>query len=117
MNETRRREVVATLRNLLTTDSWPEVDVLTADVRAAAEELERPAPLRMLMWCPECGERHVDAGRYAARPHHTHACQGCGHVWRPAVEDTVGVRHLRGFKDPPCDDATCSTCVTGEPCR
>lgn len=53
----------------------------------------------MLLWCPECGERHVDVGDWATRPHHTHACQYCGHVWRPAIVDTVGVQFLPGFKD------------------
>lgn len=37
----------------------------------------------MLLWCPECGARHIDENEYATKPHHTHACQGCGMVWRP----------------------------------
>jgi hypothetical protein len=53
----------------------------------------------MLLWCPECGERHVDEGEFADRPHHTHACQNCGHAWRPAIVPTVGVRFLPGFKN------------------
>ena len=53
----------------------------------------------MLLWCPECGERHVDVGKFATKVHHTHACQCCGHVWRPAVPPTVGVQFLPGFKD------------------
>lgn len=56
--------------------------------------------LPMLLWCPECGERHVDKGAFATKPHHTHACQHCGHCWRPAVVATVGVQYLPGFKDP-----------------
>lgn len=32
--------------------------------------------------------------------HHTHACQSCGMVWRPALVATVGVRFLPGFKNP-----------------
>jgi rubredoxin len=51
----------------------------------------------MLLWCPECGERHVDAGEFSTKPHTTHACQYCGMVWRPAVVNTVGVRFLPGF--------------------
>lgn len=31
--------------------------------------------------------------------HHTHACQHCGMVWRPAVVPTVGVYFLPGFKN------------------
>lgn len=54
-------------------------------------------PIPMLLWCPECGERHVDVGEYATQGHHTHACQHCGHVWRPAVVPTCGVQFLPGF--------------------
>lgn len=53
----------------------------------------------MLLWCPECGDRHVDSEAWASRPHHTHACQYCGHVWRPAIVNTIGVQFLPGFKD------------------
>jgi hypothetical protein len=42
--------------------------------------------------------RHVD--EYATKPHHTHACQSCGGVWRPAIVYTVGVQFLPGFKNP-----------------
>ena len=56
-------------------------------------------PIPMLMWCPECGERHVDIGEFATKPHHTHACQHCGHCWRPAIGATIGVQFLPGFKN------------------
>ena len=58
-------------------------------------------PIPMLLWCPACGERHVDKGKFATKPHHTHACQSCGMVWRPTIEPTVGVQFLPGFKDRP----------------
>lgn len=60
-------------------------------------------PIPMLLWCPApgCGERHVDVGEFATKPHHTHACQHCGMVWRPAIVPTVGVQFLPGFKDEP----------------
>lgn len=51
----------------------------------------------MLLWCPECGERHIDEGEFATRSHATHACQNCGMVWRPALVPTVGVRFLPGY--------------------
>lgn len=57
------------------------------------------APLRLIMTCPQCCARHIDAGEFATKPHHTHACQNCGLVWRPAIEPTVGVQFLEGFKD------------------
>lgn len=56
-------------------------------------------PIQMLLTCPVCGERHIDAGVFETKPHHTHACQFCGTVWRPAINATVGVRFLPGFKD------------------
>ena len=54
----------------------------------------------MLLHCPLCSGRHVDAGEFATKVHHTHACQFCGHVWRPALVATVGVQFLPGFKSP-----------------
>lgn len=60
---------------------------------------ESDHPIPMLLWCPACGERHIDEGEFATRFHHTHACQECGMVWRPAVVATVGVYHLPGFKN------------------
>lgn len=55
----------------------------------------------MRLNCPECRELHIDEGEFATKPHHTHACQACGHVWRPAVVPTTGVRFLPGFKTSP----------------
>lgn len=56
-------------------------------------------PVPLLLYCPECSERHIDEGEFATKYHHTHACQHCGHVWRPAVCYTVGVQFLPGFKN------------------
>lgn len=51
----------------------------------------------MLLACPVCGARHIDEGEFATKLHHTHACQNCGMVWRPAIVPTVGVQFLPGF--------------------
>jgi len=69
-----------------------------ADALYAHLKIVKPADqaIPMLLWCPQCGERHIDAGE---KLHHTHACQECGHVWRPAIVATVGVKYLPGFKD------------------
>jgi hypothetical protein len=56
------------------------------------------SPIPMLLNCPVCGERHIDEGEFAEKPHHTHACQSCGTVWRPAKINTVGVQFLPGYK-------------------
>lgn len=58
---------------------------------------ERAIP--MLLICPQCGRRHIDEGNWRSQKHHTHACQFCGMVWRPAVVDTVGVQFLPGMKN------------------
>lgn len=60
-----------------------------------------PIPIRLS--CPMCGTLHIDVDEFAVKPHHTHACQHCGHVWRPAIVCTVGVQFLPGFKDDDSD--------------
>lgn len=75
--------------------------------RESLEPLSNPPatsvapPIPMLLTCPACGARHIDAGDFVTKVHHTHACQRCGMVWRPAIVPTVGVRFLPGFKDAP----------------
>lgn len=56
-------------------------------------------PVPMILTCPSCSARHIDEGEFATKAHHTHACQSCGMVWRPALVATVGVRFLPGFKN------------------
>lgn len=58
-------------------------------------------PIPMILTCPirGCCARHIDVGEFATKVHHTHACQECGHVWRPAVVATCGVQFLPGFKN------------------
>lgn len=68
-------------------------------VKASETIAVTPIPIRLV--CPECGMLHIDEGEFATKPHHTHACQGCGLTWRPAVAYTVGVRFLPGFKNDP----------------
>jgi len=51
----------------------------------------------MILTCPSCGERHIDEAEFAEVAHHTHACQSCGMVWRPAKVNTHGVRFLPGY--------------------
>ena len=62
-------------------------------------EVLKPPPVPMRLHCPDCHALHIDEGEFAKKPHHTHACQHCGNVWRPAVEPTFGVRFLPGFKN------------------
>lgn len=76
-------------------------DMPTAHTAAPESVVDTETAIPMRLQCPVCGELHVDAGRFATQLHHTHACQHCGTVWRPAVVHTVGVRFLPGFKDEP----------------
>lgn len=62
-------------------------------------QLSSGVPIPMRLPCPTCGALHIDVGRFGTQPHHTHACQHCGAVWRPALVNTVGVRFLPGFKN------------------
>lgn len=80
-------------------DAIRERDLFMAMANEFRGRLVNPDPVPMLLWCPECGERHVDAGEFEKKPHHTHACQSCGMVWRPAKVATVGVAFLPGCKN------------------
>lgn len=97
---------------------------------AAFVEFQELAGVPMLLWCPQCHTRHIDEGEFEFRPHHTHACQSCGMVWRPAIVFTRGVEFLPGFKNnnprivppPPSDSprdhqlnsqGVCKTCNPG----
>jgi hypothetical protein len=96
----------ARLEEILALADSPGRVVYPGEVTALAAEVERrrsapvesvPVPMRLV--CEGCGELHIDEGEFATKPHHTHACQHCGAVWRPAIVATVGVRFLPGFKN------------------
>lgn len=67
--------------------------------QVCADKVRGLRPIQMLLTCPACRARHIDEGEFATKLHHTHACQKCGMVWRPAIEHTLGVRFLPGFKN------------------
>ena len=95
--EDRRKEIqVANRRSDLAERELAEARTFEQKLSARLADLTAPVP--MLLWCPACGERHVD-GEQFPKIHHTHACQFCGLVWRPAIVPTVGVVFLPGFKD------------------
>lgn len=70
---------------------------------ALAGNADRSAPIAMRLPCEKCGTLHIDVGKFATHPHHTHTCQNksCGLTWRPAKEHTVGVRFIPGFENDP----------------
>jgi predicted RNA-binding Zn-ribbon protein involved in translation (DUF1610 family) len=96
----RLEEMVAAGERARISDT--EILLLAGEVkrRRDAGGIEAPGePIPMRLPCPSCGELHIDEGEFATKPHHTHACQACGMVWRPAIVPTVGVRFLPGFKN------------------
>lgn len=78
-----------------------------------AEQLR--APIDMVLYCPKCGEQHIDEPQthqpegvdvafvWTNPPHRTHLCHSCGYRWRPADVATNGVAAVktRGKDDDP----------------
>lgn len=68
-------------------------------------------PIDMLLYCPHCGELHVDEPNaekgWDNPPHRSHECQLCGWVWRPADVPTNGVAAIqtKGKLDKPARPA------------
>lgn len=85
-------------RNTLSGEVRAEV---TAHIRRIEAELEKPmAPLELLIICPRCHMQHVDEGRFAKKPHRSHACQGCGLTFQASGSvESIGVRFFTGYKD------------------
>lgn len=75
-------------------------------------------PINMLLFCPQCGEQHIDEAKphvcetcgksesecicvtfeaWLNPPHKSHRCNNpaCNHVWRPADVATNGVKDLK----------------------
>ncbi len=75
----------------------PEADTLcpwcreAQDVEAQRDRLQRACDEglpREYLECPACHAQHIEGPRHdnpaidgRKRPHHTHRCYGCGHVW------------------------------------
>lgn len=88
-------------------DATGDLMDLAAD-RIQALEAERAKPIPMILFCPACGEQHIDepepslgkrfldpgAKEWTNPPHRSHLCQGCGHIWRPADVATEGVARI-----------------------
>lgn len=71
----------------------------TMEFTLRADEGHPMETIPMILTCPSCGERHIDEKGFEHVAHHTHACQHCGFVWRPAKVNTHGVRFLPGYKN------------------
>jgi hypothetical protein len=63
---------------------------------SAAYTATAPAPIPMLLYCPNCGQQHIDepderTPDWTNPPHRSHLCHDCGCIWRPADVPTNGV--------------------------
>lgn len=61
------------------------------DAQTAEVERKKYFPTDLALWCPNCGERHIDEGEWRTRVHTTHKCEHCHHEWRPHEFPTMGV--------------------------
>lgn len=102
-------EAVADKRSFAMPESFTITDgTYSATVReVAAEIIDNTChySIDMILPCPKCGVRHVDAPEpengWTNPPHKSHLCAACGCVWRPADVWTNGVTAIktRGEKD------------------
>lgn len=108
--------------------SFAATDRIWALLEPARRALQsaQPAPIPMILHCPNCGLQHIDApddprGQIKCQknpqcaepcgewcgwtnpPHKSHKCAGCLHIWRPADVPTTGVKEIRtkGKNDSP----------------
>ncbi len=82
--------------------SWSSIESFckqAAQIQLKVESDKIAEPIPMILICPGCLARHIDEGDFKTKSHHTHACQSCGFVWRPAIVPTIGVQFLPGFKN------------------
>lgn len=48
-------------------------------------------PEKLVLFCPRCSGQHEDVGEWSTRPHRSHLCHYCKHLWRPQPFTTFGV--------------------------
>lgn len=81
----------------------------------APAALPAVSPQPMTLFCPFCGMRHIDEGKWATTPHRTHQCQFCFKDFRlfdyptvgiapvspqPPSADQLGVSSAKQYRDP-----------------
>lgn len=108
----------------------PRKQTVSDDMEKWAAETPTSQPIDMVLFCPACGERHIDApcqdipgkvlregvwvevpcvikandaNAWTNPPHRSHRCDSCGHIWRPADVPTNGVAAIKtkGKADSP----------------
>lgn len=90
-----------------------------ATVCAALRRAMEPVP--MLLYCPACGQQHIDRddptkdatglkvhsgilgdAHWKNPPHRSHLCNFCGHIWRPSDHATTGVASIETKGENDC---------------
>lgn len=72
---------------------------------AELEKGQETAPIPMILFCPQCGEQHIDAPEpgtdWDNPPHRSHTCHTCKTIFRPCDRFTTGVAAIEthGTKD------------------
>jgi predicted RNA-binding Zn-ribbon protein involved in translation (DUF1610 family) len=79
----------------------------------AVVDAAQPDPIDMILYCPNCGQQHIDEPGETTRwannehpprvtgepwtnpPHRSHLCHACGMIWRPADVATNGVAEIK----------------------
>lgn len=92
--------------------------ILEAWRKGSKLQAVEPAPVDMVLYCPECGLQHIDepGEHWTNPPHRSHLCHRCGHTWRPADVPTNGVAAIKtkGRKDTPWTGVQASKAEPGE---
>lgn len=103
-----RREEADYLFHRIQSIYGQKVDVLVR-IAQEIEILVDNRPINMVLFCPNCGQQHIDApeGEWKNPPHKTHLCHFCSYKWRPADVATNGVEKIqtKGEKDSPLKKA------------
>lgn len=102
-------------------DCFTQSDEVNQRIYDASWNTRAPqASIDMILYCPNCGEQHIDKeapwrrtyacyhigptcfyceglneGRWANPPHRSHLCNSCGCIWRPADVATNGVADIK----------------------
>jgi len=103
--------------------AWPErVDPkrttnITYLMGRAANEIDGlTRPVDMVLFCPQCGEQHIDRATsdWDNPPHRSHLCLVCGTIWRPADVATNGVPAITTKGSADTWHTPCSVPLGGE---